>query len=238
MTKFKFPLEYTKKFQNALASWKIWSNNDKIRMIKSEKQIQKKLKKLKKVFAVWIEEKSNINLASFTLYLKIGLLENNPRKLPLKNTALFVEYNIKKDSKAYTTLMWFDKKKNYVKLRRITGHPLKIKELYNKIHIDPTMYRFNGGVGVFRKSFPDPNIKLVDLSDAHKTLLFVDDKNHVVWLWHGESVNTRNKFIAAKMAPRIKDKHGIAYKIRPVDQGKEPIEFLNMLGIEKENDEN
>jgi hypothetical protein len=31
MTKFDFPLEYTKIFQNALASWKIedWSNRDK-----------------------------------------------------------------------------------------------------------------------------------------------------------------------------------------------------------------
>ena len=48
MTKFKFPFEYTKILQNALASWKIedWSLDDKKKRIKSEKYILKRLAKL------------------------------------------------------------------------------------------------------------------------------------------------------------------------------------------------
>ncbi len=70
MTKFNLNLEYNKNFINALENWKIedWSKNDKKKRLKSEKQIQKRLKNLKKVFVFSIEEKSIENLASFTLY--------------------------------------------------------------------------------------------------------------------------------------------------------------------------
>ena len=65
MTKFNLNLDYTKNFQIALENWKIedWSKNDKNKRIKSEKQIQKRIKNLKKVFVFSIEEKSIANVA-------------------------------------------------------------------------------------------------------------------------------------------------------------------------------
>lgn len=235
MTKFNFNMDYTESFHNALENWKIedWSKNDKIKRIKSEKQIQKRIKNLKKVFAFSIEEKSIENLASFTLYLKIGLTESKYRKQSLENTALFVEYHTDDNSEAYTTLMWFDKKKNYIKLRRITGHPLKIKECYNNILI---IYKFREEIHSFEEFFVDPDIKLSDLLDDDAIILFIDAKSHTVWNWIGDFVNTRMKFISAKMAPTLRDVHWINYKINTVYQGNEPVEFLNFLGIDKEKD--
>ena len=226
-------MDYTETFHNALENWKIedWSKNDKNKRIKSEKQIQKRLKNLKKVCAFSIEEKSIENLASFTLYLKIGLPESKYRKQSLENTALFVEYHTDENSEAYTTLMWFDKKKNYIKLRRITGHPLKVKEIHNNILV---VYKFREEINSFEEFFIDPDTKLSDLLDGNEILIFVDAKSHTVWHWIGDFVNTRMKFISAKMAPTLGDVHWINYKIRTIYQGNEPIEFLNFLGIEKE----
>lgn len=233
MTKFNLNLDYTKNFQNALENWKIedWSKNDKRKRIKSEKQIQKRIKNLKKVFAVSIDEKAIENLASFTLYLKIGLFESKYRKQSLENTALFVEYHTDEKFEAYTTLMWFDKKKNYIKLRRITGHPLKIKEIYHKVKNYPVMYKFSNEKDDFKVFFIEPNIDIVDLLDDAEILEFVDNQSHMIWYWYGINTNTRMKFIASKMAPTVRDLHGITYKVSVVHQGNEPIEFLNMLGI-------
>ena len=233
MTKFNLNLDYTKNFLNALENWKIedLSKNDKNKRIKSEKQIQKRIKNLKKVFVFSIEEKSIENLASFTLYLKIGLLESKYRKQSLENTALFVEYHTDENSEAYTTLMWFDKKKNYIKLRRITGHPLKIKELYHKIKNNPVMYKFSNEKDDFKVFFIEPNIDIVDLLDDAEILEFVDNQSHMIWYWYGINTNTRMKFIASKITPTVRDIHGITYKVSVVHQGNEPIEFLNMLGI-------
>jgi len=61
---------------------------------------------------------------------------------------------------------------------------------------------------------------------------FVDPQHFKVWLWHGYNTTTRMKFISAKMAPAIRDKYGIAYKIVAVDQGNEPPDFLEMLATD------
>jgi hypothetical protein len=44
------------------------------------------------------------------------------------------------------------------------------------------------------------------------------------------------KFIAAKMAPPIRDKHGIAFKISAVDEDNEAHAFKVMLGLAEEID--
>jgi hypothetical protein len=135
--------------------------------------------------------------------------------------------------------MWFDNTKNYIKLRENTGHPLKIKELYNKMLGFSLIYKFNIEIDGFEEFINDPNITLADLLDYDEILIFADPKSKTLWLWIGKSVNTRMKFIVAKMTPRIRDKHGIDYKIKIAEQGYEPIEFLKMLGLKKDskNDE-
>ncbi len=99
-----------------------------------------------------------------------------------------------------------------------------------------TIYQFNDEIGDFEELIIDPDIKLKDLLDDDFVLLFVDPQHFRVWLWHGFNTTTRMKFIAAKMAPAIRDKHGIAFKITAVDQENEVHGFLVMIGLAEEID--
>ncbi|MFX0019135.1 MAG: hypothetical protein ACFFAK_06345 [Promethearchaeota archaeon] len=98
------------------------------------------------------------------------------------------------------------------------------------------VYQFNDQIGDFEELIIDPEIELKDLLDDDFILLFIDPKHYRVWLWHGYNTTTRMKFIAAKMASPIRDKHGIAFKITTVDQDNETIAFKVMLGLEEEID--
>ncbi|MFX0179747.1 MAG: hypothetical protein ACFE78_06120 [Candidatus Hodarchaeota archaeon] len=98
------------------------------------------------------------------------------------------------------------------------------------------VYQFNDQIGDFEELIIDPGIELKDLLDDDFILLFIDPKHYRVWLWHGYNTTTRMKFIAAKMAAPIRDKHGIAFKITTVDQDNETIAFKVMLGLEEEID--
>jgi len=98
------------------------------------------------------------------------------------------------------------------------------------------VYQFNDQIGDFDELIIDPEIELKDLLDDDFILLFVDPKHYRVWLWHGYNTTTRMKFIAAKMAAPIRDRHGIAFKITTVDQDNETIAFKVMLGLEEEID--
>jgi len=99
-----------------------------------------------------------------------------------------------------------------------------------------SVYQFNDEIGDFEELILDPDIKFKDLLDDDFILLFVDPQHFRVWLWHGFNTTTRMKFIAAKMAPSIRDKHGIAFKITAVDQDNETQGFLVMIGLEEEID--
>jgi hypothetical protein len=98
------------------------------------------------------------------------------------------------------------------------------------------VYQFNDQIGDFEELIIDPDVNLPDLLDDDFILLFIDPKHYRVWLWHGWNTTTRMKFIAAKMAQPIRDKHGIAYKITAVDQDNETRAFNVMIGKEEEID--
>jgi len=95
------------------------------------------------------------------------------------------------------------------------------------------VYQFSDEIGEFQELIIDPGLKLQELLDDDFVLLFVDSQHYRVWLWHGYNTTTRMKFIAAKMAPAIRDKYGIAFKITAVDQDDETHGFKVMLGLEK-----
>jgi hypothetical protein len=99
-----------------------------------------------------------------------------------------------------------------------------------------SIYQFNDEIGDFEELIIDPDLKLKDLLDDDFILLFVDPQHSKVWLWHGFNTTTRMKFIAAKMAPVIKDKHGIGFRITAVDQDNETQGFLVMIGLAEEID--
>ncbi|MHA1105155.1 MAG: hypothetical protein ACTSPN_05475 [Promethearchaeota archaeon] len=110
------------------------------------------------------------------------------------------------------------------------GEPPERKEL------PIVVYQFNDQIGDFEELIIDPEIILSDLLDDDFILLFIDPKHYRAWLWHGWNTTTRMKFIAAKMAQPIRDKHGIAYKLTAVDQDSETRGFNVMIGTEEEID--
>ncbi len=99
-----------------------------------------------------------------------------------------------------------------------------------------TVYQFNDEIGDFEELLIDPDVQLKDLLDDDFVLLFVDPQHFRVWLWHGYNTTTRMKFMAAKKAPSIRDKHGFAFRITAVDQDNEMHGFLVMIGLAEEID--
>lgn len=101
---------------------------------------------------------------------------------------------------------------------------------------DPIVFQFNDELQEFQELQFDQDLELYELLDSDFVLLFVDPKRYRVWVWHGNNVTTRMKFIAAKIAPKVRDEFGISYKITAVDEGDETMAFKIMVGLEEEID--
>ncbi len=98
------------------------------------------------------------------------------------------------------------------------------------------VYQFNDKLGDFEELEIAEDFPLYELFDSDFILLVVDPTSYRVWLWHGANTTTRMKFIAAKIAPKIRDRYGIAYKITAVDEGNETTGFKISSGLEKATD--
>ena len=96
------------------------------------------------------------------------------------------------------------------------------------------VFQYNDQLGEFQELEIEQNFPLHELLDSEFILLFVDPKRYRVWIWHGAETTTRMKFIAAKLAPSIRDRYGIAFRIIAVDEGNEMLGFKVMLGLEEE----
>lgn len=75
---------------------------------------------------------------------------------------------------------------------------------------------------------------MYELLDSDVILLFVDPKYNWIWVWQGRNTTTRMKFISARIASSIRDRYGVDFKLSSVDEGKEPVGFKIMAGLEKE----
>ena len=62
-------------------------------------------------------------------------------------------------------------------------------------------------------------------------LFFVDPEQKTIWIWKGSGATTRMKFLAAQLAPNIRDMYAIDYNINSVDDGDESSEFKNFCDI-------
>lgn len=98
------------------------------------------------------------------------------------------------------------------------------------------VFQFNDQIGEFQELEIEEDFPLHELLDSEFILLFVDPKRYRVWIWHGAETTTRMKFIAAKLAPSIRDRYGIAFRISAVDEGNEILDFKVMIGSEEEVD--
>jgi len=98
------------------------------------------------------------------------------------------------------------------------------------------IFQYNDEEQEFQELELEEDLPLYEILDSDFILLFVDSARYRVWVWQGSNTTTRMKFISAKLAPNIRDKHGIAYKITAVDEGNETLAFNIMIGLEKEID--
>lgn len=109
-------------------------------------------------------------------------------------------------------------------------------ETFEEIREPITVFQFNDKLGEFEELEITGNIELEELLDSDFVLLFVDPKRFRVWIWHGSNTTTRQKFIAAKLAPTIRDRYGIGFRITAVDEGNEMLGFNVMIGRAEEID--
>ena len=96
------------------------------------------------------------------------------------------------------------------------------------------VFQYNDHLSEYQELEFDESVKISELLDSDFILLFVDPKKYRVWIWHGANTTTRMKFIAAKLAPSIRDMYGIGYKISAVDEGNETLSFKIVAGLEEE----
>ncbi len=99
-----------------------------------------------------------------------------------------------------------------------------------------TVFQYNDELNEFQELELEDDVQIRELLDPDFVLLFVDPTRYRVWIWHGSNTTTRMKFIAAKLAPSVRDRYGIGFKITAVDEGNETLGFNIVAGIEEEID--
>lgn len=98
------------------------------------------------------------------------------------------------------------------------------------------VFQYNDELNEFQELELEDDVQIHELLDPEFILLFVDPTRYRVWIWHGSNTTTRMKFIAAKIAPIVRDRYGIGFKIAAVDEGNETLGFKIAAGMEEEID--
>ena len=98
------------------------------------------------------------------------------------------------------------------------------------------VFQLNDEAGEYEELELDPGIKLYELLDPSFSLLFLDANTYKAWSWQGSEISVRMKFLAAKLAPSIRDRGAVAMKIVTIDDGDEPMAFKIMVGMQEEVD--
>ncbi|MFX0073868.1 MAG: hypothetical protein ACFE96_00385 [Candidatus Hermodarchaeota archaeon] len=81
------------------------------------------------------------------------------------------------------------------------------------------------------KEIEEEGITIGELLDSSSIVVIVDSLTKVIWIWEGKKAGVRKKFIATQNIPSIRDRYGIDFKITTVDEGDEPLEFMEILGF-------
>lgn len=95
------------------------------------------------------------------------------------------------------------------------------------------VYQLNDESAEFEELDFDEDIQLYELLDPAFILLFLDPDHYKAYIWQGSETSTRMKFISAKLATSVRDRHGAAMKIVTADDGNEPFNFKVMVGLEE-----
>jgi hypothetical protein len=76
-----------------------------------------------------------------------------------------------------------------------------------------------------------PNGDFKEELDCGRVLIIVDDEEKRIWLWIGSTCGVRKKFIGARQAQAVRNERSLVYKVRSIDAGEEPSEFLHLVGL-------
>ncbi len=93
------------------------------------------------------------------------------------------------------------------------------------------VYQLNEEEAEFEELELDQGVNYTDLFKPKAIILFIKPSIFKGWIWNGNEVSTRSKFIAAKRAPEIRDQISPAIRLSAVDEGQEDLGFLVALGL-------
>ena len=77
-----------------------------------------------------------------------------------------------------------------------------------------------------------PNGDLKDELESSRVLIIVDDEERRIWLWIGGVCSVRKKFIGACQAQAVRNQRSLVYKVKTIEAGEEPSEFLLLMGLD------
>lgn len=76
-----------------------------------------------------------------------------------------------------------------------------------------------------------PNGDFKEELDCSRVLLVIDDEEKRIWVWIGSTCGVRKKFIGARQAQAVRNQRSLVYKVKSIEAGEEPVEFLHLVGL-------
>ena len=67
--------------------------------------------------------------------------------------------------------------------------------------------------------------------NSNEIIFIVDAEHSRVWVWEGTNTNIKMKFLSTQLASKIRDRYGNTYNISSVDEGSEPSDLKELLGL-------
>ena len=72
---------------------------------------------------------------------------------------------------------------------------------------------------------------IMEQFNSNEIIFIVDSEHSRVWLWEGKNTSIKMKFLSTQLASKIRDRYGITYTITSIDEGNEPDELKEFLGL-------
>ncbi|MFW9849515.1 MAG: hypothetical protein ACFFF4_10250 [Candidatus Thorarchaeota archaeon] len=63
---------------------------------------------------------------------------------------------------------------------------------------------------------------------SNSVFCIVDNSNKSIYLWMGSNCGVRKKFAGAQTASQLRTEQGNGFRVRPLDEGEEPSDFLSI----------
>ena len=58
---------------------------------------------------------------------------------------------------------------------------------------------------------------------------FIDNTTKSIYIWLGKKAGVRKRFVGAQTASKMRSANGFGFKVKSLDEGSEPSNFLNFI---------